>query len=231
MDTAQAPPPIEGVPAAVRGDPAPRHGGPLALLRFLRARGMLTPKYGLLALRLVWLKLRWGKRLVTDGLAFVGPGVTFEIKPGARLVLGRWSWIGHDTKIRVHEGEVCIGAKTVLGQECTISAFKHVSIGRECILADRVMLIDFDHGVVEVERPIRLQGIYKRDTRVGNNVWIGYGAQILRGASVGDNAIIGASAVVTKDVPANAVVAGAPARVIRTREAPAGLTWREPVEP
>ena len=94
MDTAQAPPPIEGVPAAVRGDPAPRHGGPLALLRFLRARGMLTPKYGLLALRLVWLKLRWGKRLVTDGLAFVGPGVTFEIKPGARLVLGRWSWIG-----------------------------------------------------------------------------------------------------------------------------------------
>jgi len=79
MDTAQAPPPIEGVPGAVRGDPAPRHGGPLALLRFLRARGMLTPKYGLLALRLVWLKLRWGKRLVTDGLAFVGPGVTFEI--------------------------------------------------------------------------------------------------------------------------------------------------------
>ena len=63
----------------------------------------------------------------------------------------------------LHEGEVQIGAKTVMGQECTISAFQHVSIGRECILADRVMLIDFDHGVTEVERPIRLQGIYKRD--------------------------------------------------------------------
>ena len=58
-----------------------------------------------------------------------------------------------------------IGAKTVIGQECTISAFQHVSIGRECIIADRVMLIDFDHGVTEVERPIRLQGIYKRDVR------------------------------------------------------------------
>ena len=78
-----------------------------------------------------------------------------------------------------------------MGQECTISAFQHVSIGRECVIADRVMLIDFDHGVVEVERPIRLQGIYKRDTRVGNNVWIGYGACILRGVTVGDNAIIG----------------------------------------
>ena len=225
MDTAQAPPQIEGVPAAVRGDPAPRHGGPLALLRFLRARGSSTPKYGLLALRLAWLKLRWGKRLVTDGLASWGPGVTFEIKPGARLVLGRWSWIGHDTKIRVHEGEVRIGAKTVLGQECTISAFKHVSIGRECILADRVMLIDFDHGVVDVERPIRLQGIYKRDVVVGDNCWIGYGVCVLRGVTIGDNCVLGTSAVITKDVPDNAVVAGVPGRVIRMRDTPRTLRW------
>ena len=70
-----------------------------------------------------------------------------------------------------------------MGQECTISSFQHVAIGRECIVADRVMLIDFDHGVVEVERPIRLQGIYKRDVDVGNNCWIGYGACILRGVT------------------------------------------------
>jgi acetyltransferase-like isoleucine patch superfamily enzyme len=155
----------------------------------------------------------------------VGPGVTLEIKRGARLVLGRWSWIGHNSKIRVHEGEVRIGAKTVMGQECTISAFQHVAIGRECVVADRVMLIDFDHGVVEVERPIRLQGIYKRAVDVGNNCWIGYGVCILRGVTVGDNAVLGTSAVVTKDVPDNAVVAGIPARVIRMREAPRTLRW------
>jgi acetyltransferase-like isoleucine patch superfamily enzyme len=50
---------------------------------------------------------------------------------------------------------------------------------------------------------------------VGNNCWIGYGACILRGATVGDNAIIGTSTVVTKNVPDNAVVADAPARVLR----------------
>ena len=61
-------------------------------------------------------------------------------------------------------------------------------IGRECIVADRVMLIDFDHGVVEVERPIRLQGIYKRDVKLGHNVWIGYGACVLRGVTIGNNA-------------------------------------------
>jgi acetyltransferase-like isoleucine patch superfamily enzyme len=93
------------------------------------------------------------------------------------------------------------------------------------------MFIDFDHGVVEVERPIRQQGIYKRDVRVGSNVWIGYGACVLRGVSVGDNAIVGTNSVVTKDVPANAVVAGIPARIIRMRDAPEQLRWPDPVEP
>ena len=136
------------------------------------------------------------------------------------MTLGRWSWIGHGCKIRVHEGEFSIGAKSVMGQECTISAYQHISIGRECIIADRVMMIDFDHGMVEVERPIREQGIYKRDVDIGHNVWIGYGACLLRGVSVGDNAVIGTSAVVTADVPANAVVGGVPARLIRMRKAP-----------
>ncbi len=208
-----------------RGEPAPLRGGPLAFLRFARAHGMLNAKYARLVVRWAWLKLRWRGRLHTDGLAFVGPGVTFEIGRGASVHLGRWCWIGHGCKIRAHEGEVRIGAKTVLGQECTISCFQHVSIGRECIVADRVMLIDFDHGVVDVERPIREQGIYKRDVRIANNVWIGYGATFLRGVSVGDNVIAGTYAVVTKDVPDNAVVAGVPARVVRMRDTPQTLRW------
>ena len=161
-------------------------------------------------------------------LRFVCPGVKFEIGRNASVELGRWSWLGHGCKVRAHEGTVSIGAKSVLGQECTISAYQHVSIGRECIIADRVMIIDFDHGVVEVERPIREQGIYKRDVNIGHNVWIGYGACLLRGITVGDNAVIGTSAVVTADVAANAVVGGIPARLIRMRAAPgpsAGLSF------
>ncbi|HEX6458740.1 MAG TPA: acyltransferase [Thermoleophilaceae bacterium] len=220
------PPPTE-VPAVVREAPAPLHGGPRALLRFMWSHGMCTPKYGRLIFRLLRKRFLtpYGRRLKLDGLCFIGPRVTLQIGKTARVELGRWSWLGHGTKIRCHEGVVSIGAKTVMGQECTISAFQHVSIGRECVIADRVMLIDFDHGMVEVERPIREQGIYKRDTRVGNNVWIGYGACILRGVTVGDNAVIGTSAVVTKDVPANAVVGGVPAEIIRMRKAPRRLRW------
>jgi len=210
----------------VRRPPEPLHGGPLALLRFMRAKDMLRPGYAALLVRLAWLKLRFGRRLQTDGLCFVCPGVKLEIGRGATLRIGRWAWIGHGCKIRVHEGEVTIGAKTVIGQECTISAFQHVAIGRECIIADRAMMIDFDHGVTEVERPIRLQGIYKRDVEVGHNVWIGYGACILRGVTVGENSVIGTSAVLTRSFPANAVIAGVPARVIRMREQPLGLRWQ-----
>lgn len=215
-------PPVEVV---VRGEPKPRRGGPLVLWRFMRAHGMVSTDYARLLVRLAWLKLRWRGRLKTDGFAFVAPDVTFEIGKDATVHLGRWSWIGHGTKIRCHEGEVRIGAKSVLGQECTISAFQHVSIGRECIVADRVMFIDFDHGVVEVDRPIREQGIYKRDVRIGHNCWIGYGACFLRGVTVGDNCVVGTNSVVTKDIPSDAVVAGVPAKVLRMREAPRTMRW------
>jgi len=217
--------PVQAPAPQVRGEPPPLRGGPLTLVRFLREHGMLTLPYARLIARWLWLKARFRGRLKTDGLCFVGPGVTIEIGRGATLHLGRWSWIGHGSKIRVHEGEARIGAKSVLGQECTISAFQHVSIGRECIIADRVMLIDFDHGVVEVDRAIRDQGIYKRDVRVGHNVWIGYGVAILRGVTVGDNSVLGTSTVVSSDVPANAVAAGVPVRLIRMRDAPRTMRW------
>jgi acetyltransferase-like isoleucine patch superfamily enzyme len=105
-----------------------------------------------------------------------------------------------------------------------------VRIGEQCVIADRAMFIDFDHGMTEVERPIRVQGIYKRDTVVGSNVWVGYGACVLRGVRVGDNAVIGTNAVVTRDVPANAVVGGVPAKVLRMRDAPQQLRWHDPVD-
>lgn len=207
--------------------PPPLRGGPVELVRFLRRHRMLTPTYARLIARWAWLKLRFRGRLQTDGLCFVGPDVSFEIGRDAKVVLGRWSWIGRGCKIRVHEGELEIGAKTVIGQDCVWSVFQHVSIGRECIVADRVMFIDFDHAISEVERPIRAQGIWKADVRVGHNVWIGYGAAFLRGSSVGDNAVVGTYTVVNKQFPADVVIGGGPARILRMRPAPQTLRWAD----
>jgi acetyltransferase-like isoleucine patch superfamily enzyme len=194
---------------------------------------MLTVRYARLFWRYLWRRslTAAGRRWISDGPFFLGKGLELKIEPGGEIRFGRFVWIGEGTKIRCHEGIVEIGAKTVMGQECTISAYQRVRIGEQCVIADQAMFIDFDHGVVEVERPIRLQGIYKRDVEVGNNVWIGYGACVLRGVSIGDNSVIGTNAVVTKDVPANAIVGGVPARIIRMRETPRELRWERPVEP
>ncbi len=203
------------------------------MIRFLARNGMINRRYARLLWRYSWRRALTaaGRRWRTDGLVFFGRRLEIEIAPRGEVRFGRFVWIGDRSKIRCHEGVVEIGDKTVMGQECTISAYQRVRIGQQCVIADRAMFIDFDHGVVEVERPIRLQGIYKRDVEVGSNVWIGYGACILRGVRVGDNSIVGTNTVVTKDVPANAVVAGVPARIVRMREAPKELRWPDPVEP
>jgi acetyltransferase-like isoleucine patch superfamily enzyme len=203
------------------------------LLRFLRRNDMLNWRYARLGWRYLWRRFLTpaGWRWETDGPVFFGKRLQLQIAKRATVRFGRFSWIGDGTKIRCHEGVVEIGEKTVMGQECTISAYKRVRIGEQCVIADRAMFIDFDHGVVEVERPIRVQGIYKRDCIVGSNVWIGYGACFLRGIRVGDNSIVGTNSVVTRDVPANAVVGGVPAKVIRMRDAPKELRWPDPVDP
>jgi acetyltransferase-like isoleucine patch superfamily enzyme len=207
--------------------------GPLGALRFARRHGMLSLKYARLLGRYLRRRLLTsaGWRWETDGFLFLGRKLQLQIGKRGVIRFGRFVWVGDGTKIRCHEGEVEIGGKTVLGQDCTISAYQRVRIGEQCVIADRAMFIDFDHGVVDVEVPIREQGIYKRDVEVGSNCWIGYGACILRGVRVGDNAIVGTNSVVTRDVPANAVVGGVPAKVIRMRKAPETLRWPEPVEP
>jgi acetyltransferase-like isoleucine patch superfamily enzyme len=205
----------------------------IRLIRFLAANRMLTPKYARLLWRYLWRRLftAAGWRWQTSGMVFFGRKLELQVGRGGTIRFGRFVWIGDGTKIRCHEGVVEVGDKTVFGQECTISAYQRVRIGEQCVIADRAMFIDFDHGVVEVERPIRVQGIYTRECVIGSNVWVGYGACLLRGVQVGDNSIVGTNSVVTRDVPANTVVGGVPAKVIRRRDAPRQLIWPDPVEP
>jgi acetyltransferase-like isoleucine patch superfamily enzyme len=126
-------------------------------LRFFAANGMLNARYARLLWRYLWRRFLTpaGWRWETDGPVFFGRNLQLQIKKHGTIRFGRFTWIGDGTKIRCHEGEVVIGPKTVLGQDCTISAYREVRIGEQCVIADRTMFIDFDHGMVEVERPIR----------------------------------------------------------------------------
>ena len=106
----------------------------MRLLRFLVRERMLTPKYARLLLR--YLRRRFltlaGWRWRTSGMVFLGRRLSLQIGRRGQIRFGRFVWIGDGTKIRCHEGEVIIDAKTVLGQECTVSAYRHVRIGEQC---------------------------------------------------------------------------------------------------
>jgi len=97
----------------------------------------------------------------------------------------------------------------------TIWASAEISIGKNFISAPDVWIVDNDaHGV----EPGKRSGQYASSApvKIGDNVWIGYRAMVLKGVTIGDNSVIAAGAVVTNDIPANSIAAGVPAKVVKT---------------
>lgn len=98
-----------------------------------------------------------------------------------------------------------------IGHSARFWNFNHIRIGRFCMFAAGVTLTNGGHNVSNLEP-------FSGELVIGNGCWIGNGAQIIGPLTIGDNAIVAAGAVVVGDVPAGAIVAGVPARVIRQRD-------------
>lgn len=111
----------------------------------------------------------------------------------------------------LHAGEYAF-----IAEACRIAP--RVSLGRYTMLAPAVAIIGDDHIFERPGEPIQFAGRpAQHDTRIGSDVWIGYGSIVLRGVSIGDGAIVAAGSVVTKDIPSYEVWAGTPARKLRDR--------------
>jgi acetyltransferase-like isoleucine patch superfamily enzyme len=111
-----------------------------------------------------------------------------------------------------------VGNNVIFGHHCTIGVRDLIQIGEDSLIAELVSIRDHDHRFDRLDIPVREQGTVSAPVKIGRNVWIGCKATVLKGVTIGDNAIIGANSVVTRDIPANAIAVGAPARVIRYRE-------------
>jgi len=189
----------------------------VASLRWVLRNRAYTPYYLLRYWRFFRFKLAH-PHVVTTGFVFFGKRVEVVARPGyGRLVLGRWVHLGDGTSLRCHEGSLRIGDKTVFGRNIVVNAYLDVQIGAACIVADMVYVTDFDHVFTDLTVPIKDQGIAKSPVRIGSDVWLGTKVSVVRGTVIGDGAVIAANAVVTRDVPAYAIVAGVPARLIRNR--------------
>lgn len=109
-----------------------------------------------------------------------------------------------------------IGDHTYIGRMVHINAWQDVDIGADVLIGDRVTILDADHHFDDAKIPIRWQGDgFFGSVRLHNGCWIGSGAVILPGVTIGRNAVVAANAVVTRDVPDRTVVGGVPAKIIR----------------
>jgi GT2 family glycosyltransferase len=121
-------------------------------------------------------------------------------------------------------GQILIGDGTSAELFLHVGAAERVSIGKDVMIGGHVTILDHDHTWQDYSRPPRYQGLTVAPTTIGDGAWIGEGAFIGKGVNIGPGAIVGAHSVVLRDVPAHAVVAGNPARIIKYREPAQGLT-------
>jgi acetyltransferase-like isoleucine patch superfamily enzyme len=157
-----------------------------------------------------------------DG-SFLAPPFTCDFPHnlfiGERVHIHEYAWISCPDNYLGKEhpnARVEIGSRTRFGRDLTISCNGHVRIGEDVMCSDRILIADTNHGYEDIDTPIRDQPLADpRPVTIEDGVHIGVGGMVMAGVTIGRNSLIGAGAVVTSDVPANAVAVGNPARVVR----------------
>lgn len=129
---------------------------------------------------------------------------------GTNVVVKNNCYFGNGTKLSV-------GSYTQLGQNARISGT--VTLGDYVMMGPDVVIMAVTHDISDLSKPMvdHSNPSIENPVTIGNNVWIGTRVIIMPGVSINDNSIIGAGAVVTKSFPANSVIAGVPAKLIKTR--------------
>lgn len=159
------------------------------------------------------------RRLVSR---FLQIAVGFYYRVGASSLLDQCSSVGSSVRLRMplliyHPECVSFGSRVDVGENVIIRGGGGVCIGNDVLIAAGAAIISQGHPI----RPPRWGRNTSKPISIGNEVWIGTHATVLPGVTIGDGAVVAAGAVVSRDVPPFAVVAGVPARVIRTIEPPA----------
>ena len=170
-------------------------------------------------LRMAYFKTFY-KNIYFEGVASLQSGASLKVTDGASIYIGNSVSVSRGVTIVAQAGSIRIGDNVFVGAWSTITAKDKIIIGNDTLIGERVTIRDQDHkidGLYNV--PMAQAGFSVFPITMGSDVWIGAGAVILKGVSIGDGAVIGANAVVSKDVEPRTIVGGVPARVIGYRSA------------
>ena len=148
----------------------------------------------------------------------VEPLAVIYVGERGSLRLGEMNTLYPCASIRIDQGWMTTGSEVSFGSGCHIYEPRAgLTIGDHCMIGGGVLICGVNHGYAARGVPMRHQEFEAAPITIGNDVWIGMGAIILPGITIGDGAIVAAGAVVTQDVRGEAVVSGVPARVVKHR--------------
>lgn len=148
------------------------------------------------------------------GPASTGRGV-LSLGRRSKFSTGGWVILGRGVEVVVgDDAALSIGSGTYVTADSRLLCKQRIEIGSDCAIAFGVLVMDTDLHKVVVDGEPRAESA---PVEIGNHVWIGAGATILKGTRIGDGAVVGAGSVVAGDVPPATLVAGSPARVRRER--------------
>jgi acetyltransferase-like isoleucine patch superfamily enzyme len=133
------------------------------------------------------------------------------------ITIGQNCFIGRNTILSCKNGDIVLGDRVNVGFNSEIFSGSKVVIGNDTLLAAYCYLIGGDHITDEPEKPITQTGSISRGINIGAACWLGAGAKVLDGVSIGEHAIVGAGAVVKADIGDFKIAVGIPAKVIKDR--------------
>ena len=136
---------------------------------------------------------------------------------GHHVVLGRGTTIECTGSLAAIGKGVRIGDRTTFGGECFFGAAGGIEIGDDVVAGQFIRFHSENHNYENMEVLIKDQGVTHKGIKIGNNCWIGSGVVFLDGARLEDGCVVAANAVVTKHFPANSVIGGVPAKIIKQR--------------
>lgn len=148
----------------------------------------------------------------------IEPLAVVYIGERGRLKFGEMNTIYPGATIRIDQGWMETGREVSFGSGCHIYEPRAgLTIGDHSMIGGGVLICGVNHGYTIRGVPMRQQPVEVAPIVIGQDVWIGMGAIILPGVTLGEGSIVGAGAVVTSDVPSGAVVSGVPARLVKHR--------------